>query len=119
MTSVVEEKLPRDEIIRILTERYGYYCFLGNHDFGPEDEVTIDHWIPLAKNGTWDIENLRLACKRHNALKGDRMPNPDGTVPMPEPRHRGTKQPRPELCDTCNAGRNLGPEEVCEVCGSL
>lgn len=33
--------------------------------------ATVDHFIPLSKNGSIEIENLRPACKRCNELKGD------------------------------------------------
>src|SRR6478752_209792 len=74
-----------EEIRKFLAERDGFFCFTGKHDFALDEEVTIEHWIPLSKGGTWALENLRLACKRCNAYKGDRMPNPDGTLP-PHPK---------------------------------
>lgn len=117
--TTIDIRLPRNEIISILSERDGYFCFLCNEDFEEGQEPTLDHWIPQARGGGWEIENLRLAHKRCNALKGDRMPNPDGTLPEIRRVSRAVKKVRPTICETCNAGRNLGPEEICEVCGSL
>lgn len=37
-------------------------------------KVTIDHFIPLAKDGTNDFENLRPACFACNNTKGSMMP---------------------------------------------
>lgn len=92
-------------------------------------EVTLDHHIPRwygKENGwtqdqIWDLGNLRLFCKRHNAKKGDLIPNPDGTLP-PKPQstfrfRRQKRAQRPEICDACQVGRLLGPDEWCNACG--
>jgi len=39
---------------------------------GPED-VTVDHIIPYSLRHTDALENLRLCCRRCNALKGERL----------------------------------------------
>lgn len=119
----VREKLSRSEIIEILRERDGYVCFLCKKPFNNDDEITIDHWQPQSKGGTWDIENLRLMTKRCNALKGDRIPNEDGTLPPLKRESIANRRAirrgeRAKVCDTCNSGRKLGPEEECSVCGS-
>lgn len=113
-----------EEIHDFLRERDGDFCFTGQHDWRPQDIVTIEHWIPLSKGGTWAMENLRLACKRCNSDKGDRMPNPDGTLP-PHPRdllplhqRRADKSGRVDVCGTCLSGRILLPGEQCPDCGS-
>lgn len=112
------------QIHKVLKKRDGWSCYVGKHDFAPDDEVTIDHWIPLSKGGTWALDNLRLACKRCNASKGDRMPNPDGTLPphprdlLPAHQRRADKSGRIDLCETCQSGRLLLEGEYCEVCGS-
>lgn len=116
--------LTRAERIEALTITWGPDCFLCHNPFKEESDITFDHWIPRSKGGTWDIENLRLAHKRCNALKGDLMPNPDGTLPKVEKRGSTfkTKQmkrsERPDLCQKCENGRSLGPQESCNVCGS-
>lgn len=113
----------RAERIEIISLRDGTDCFLCHKPFKEESDITFDHWIPQSKGGTWDIENLRLAHKRCNALKGDRIPNADGTLPEVEKRSSfRTKQQkrsqRPDLCQKCTNGRSLGPQESCNACGS-
>mgnify|MGYP003297115341 CR=1 FL=1 len=113
-----------EEIRAFLTERDGFYCFTGKHDFSAADVVTIEHWIPLVAGGTWALDNLRLACKRCNAHKGDRIPNADGTLPphpkdlLPAWQRRVDRTNRVEVCETCYSGRILKFGEVCYVCGS-
>ena len=121
----------RNAILAALIERDGLICVYPNEehpvsleDTGP-DEVTIDHRHPQAwclKNGwtdeqIWDMSNLQILCRRHNARKGDRLYRDDGTL---EPRTRDLKIkiPRPEHCDVCESGRLLLDGEVCEYCGS-
>lgn len=116
---------PREEIIRILSERDGYFCFLCKQEFQPGEEITLDHWIPRSKGGTWDVENLRLASKRCNALKSDRMPNPDGTLPVLKrelnaaERRTLHKDQRATVCEKCQSGRLLDYGDTCDSCGSL
>lgn len=40
---------------------------------------TLEHVIPQSLDGTHDIDNLRLQCKRCNSARGNRMP----TDPQP------------------------------------
>jgi hypothetical protein len=116
--------LTRAERIEFLVDRDGPDCFLCRNPFKEEVDITFDHWIPQSKGGTWHVDNLRLMHKRCNALKGDRMPNPDGTLPpLPKdllgPFHiRADKSGRIDVCDTCESGRLLLAGEICEICGS-
>lgn len=122
--SMIEvRELSREERIALITERDGPDCFLCGDPFKSKMDITFDHWIPQSKGGTWEIENLRLAHKRCNAIKGDVMPNPDGTLPqrMSVSTFRTKQQKRserPDLCQKCTNGRSLGPQESCNVCGS-
>lgn len=128
-------KTPRAELVAALIERDGLICqYPGEEhpmdmDGVGQNELTLDHHIPqwyCKANGwtmdeTWALDNLRIFCKKHNAKKGDRVPNADGTLP-PKPqstfRYRRQKRAqRPEVCDSCMAGRNLGPDEWCNACG--
>jgi len=60
------------------------YC--GN--FVPENEKTMEHYIPKSKSGPFTWENILLACKDCNSKKGDSMP---------EGRWKPLKQPyKPE-----------------------
>jgi len=115
-----ETKLLRDEIVKILRKKYGWSCFHPSCliEFNETDEVTIDHWIPLSRGGTWDIKNLRLMHKRCNALKSDTMPNADGSLPSRVRDDKSRTAVKAEICDTCMSGRLLLPEEECPDCGS-
>lgn len=119
--------LARDERIAALTERDGPNCFHPDCGlpFAAKEDITFDHWwVPQSQGGTWDLWNLRMMHKRCNAIKGDRIPNSDGSLPPLKRESRAehkaiAKSERPEICAKCNAGRALGPEEICDLCGSL
>lgn len=130
----------RLERIRIIRERDGVLCFHPDcrkpfkfltHDFNlvPEnlpllEDITFDHWYPRSLGGTWDVENLRLMHKRCNALKGDKVPNEDGSVPGPrnemnaDARRALKKSQRAKVCPQCLSGRALEYGDQCETCGS-
>jgi hypothetical protein len=111
-------KATRAEIISALTKRDGFICYICNKDFESKKEVTIEHFWPLSAGGTWAMSNLRLACQPCNNLKGDALPNPDGTVNFVNRRQKTVRLPRPDQCDHCETGRLLLIGEVCDVCGS-
>lgn len=129
-------KVERPVLVARLRERDGDLCqYPGdNHplEFGSigPTEVTIDHWMPQSygkANGwtmeeIWDISNLKLMCKKHNAKKGDLTPNADGTLPDKKVRtwknRRAKRSQRPEICTACQAGRLLGEGEWCNACGT-
>lgn len=131
------EKMERTEIVARLLSRDGNRCqFPGEThilDFsassGPT-EVTVDHWMPQHYGKTegwtyeqiWDLDNLKLMCKKHNAKKGDRIPNTDGTLPekiVRKFRYRRDKRAgRADFCVSCENGHNLAFDEVCGDCGS-
>jgi hypothetical protein len=123
---VTKRVMTRDERIDILIHRDGDLCFYPEcgKPFKTRDEMTFDHWLPQSKGGTWEIENLRLMHKRCNALKGDRMPLPDGTLPSTkkEPnaseRRAAKRSQRIEVCNVCDSGRKLGEDDECTTCGS-
>ena len=109
----------REAIIVALAERDGYACYICPKVFADNSEVTIDHFYPLSKGGSWHIDNLRLACQPCNNKKGDAEPNPDGTVNFLPRNLKVPKAPRPEICNKCNSGRALQAGESCDICGSL
>ena len=49
-----------------LVERYGERCF----NCGSEDNLVLDHVIPIAKGGVSAIDNLQLLCAECNRIKG-------------------------------------------------
>lgn len=96
---------------------------------GTNHERTIDHVVPQswAKQQGWTYEqiwavsNLQLMGRKCNALKSDRLPNDDGTLPALPSDGRikaGDKSARPIACETCGEGRMLLDGETCDVCGS-
>lgn len=136
MTTTTQDKLTRQEMVDALRLRDGDTCqypgesHVLNFDIkeGPT-EATIDHHIPQhygKSNGwshedIWDLSNLRLMCKKHNAKKGDRVPNEDGTLPEKVVRtfryRRDKRAERADLCVSCDNGHNLFAGEVCASCG--
>lgn len=42
---------------------------------GTNQDLTVDHRIPLSHDEslTYEIANLRVLCRRHNAARGDRV----------------------------------------------
>lgn len=136
MVETARRKRDRAELISALVARDGSTCQYpgcGNElDFtiteGPR-EPTIDHHIPQwygKANGwtmdeIWDLDNLRLFEKRCNAKKGDLIPNEDGTLPEKPTKtfryRRQKRAQRPEICEYCQVGRLLGPDEWCNACG--
>ena len=124
-----KREMSRAERIEIISLRDGFLCFYPectykDREFKTEEDITFDHWIPRSQGGTWDVENLRLMHKRCNALKGDRMPLPDGTLPSlrKEPnsgqRRAAKRAERVAVCLKCNSGRALDYGENCDTCGS-
>lgn len=116
-------KLTHMQMVSLITDRDGYLCYLCSRGFSSVSPPTLDHVIPLAKGGTWDLENLKLAHKRCNVEKGDRLLNEDGTLD-PKPRrvsYRQRKVNKQEIlnsyCAECEGGRLLFEEETCDVCG--
>ena len=131
MTDIMNEteRLTRSEIVLALIERDGDECRYCHRDFSVR-ERTIDHVYPQSRafaegwayEQVWDLSNLVLACKPCNAKKGDQLLNEDGTIPKRRDRtfryRRDKRAQRAEICNACNAGRNLGPDEVCAACNS-
>lgn len=124
MTTTREEYLTRSEIIEICTERDGDGCYLCPEPFSDARgmELTIDHYHPLSKGGTWDIENLRLAHRRCNQDKADRVWLDNGEL-EPRVKREGYRERKhnkqqvlAEFCELCRNGRDLMPEEYCPIC---
>jgi len=40
-------------------------------DCDSQEDLTIDHVVPLSKGGSDELDNLRLMCRKHNSEKGD------------------------------------------------
>ncbi|AXH66607.1 hypothetical protein CTU88_45255 [Streptomyces sp. JV178] len=117
-------KQNRKEIVKALLVRDGNLC---SHPdcglpFTKEKPATIDHWLPLSAGGTWELTNLVLMHQKCNAAKGDKIPLDDGTLPVVQKKQRVDRAvkraARPVVCERCQSGRLLGPDEECEQCGS-
>ena len=127
----------REALIRAIIERDGEGCSFpgcvreGFDEDGPY-ELTIDHHYPVSygrANGwtheeIWALSNCTIQHKVCNSRKGDRVPNPDGTLPptaeelRPLHQRRADKSSRVPVCETCMSGRLLLHGEVCYDCGS-
>lgn len=116
-------RLKRKDIVAYLSKRDGYRCYMCDMEFNEKQRATIDHVKPLSKGGTWDLENLKLACRRCNVVKGNRE-FVNGRLEMPEPRDnwRSRRDNRRRLldnfCKECANGRLLLHGEECASCGS-
>lgn len=118
----MERKPSRQLILQALVERDGAYCVICSKDFSINTEMTIDHWIPKSAGGSDDLDNLRLAHRNCNVWKGDRIPNPDGTLPSIIKKQKvekiNKKALKESICHKCNNGRLLKQSEICSVCSS-
>lgn len=128
-------KKTRAELVDELIQRDGLVCKYPGDEHSlsfnstGKDEITIDHFMPQywCKNNNWtqeeiwDLSNLKLMCKKHNAKKGDLIPNDDGTLPEKVTRkfryRRDKRAGRPDYCDQCDNGHNLLIGEYCASCG--
>ena len=118
------KELSRQERVHFILKRDGAHCVICDKPFMPNSEITIDHWIPKAAGGSDDLENLRLAHKKCNVWKGDRVPNEDGSLPPKPPkndfvrRKESKKLLKSLICHKCNNGRLLKQNEICKTCNS-
>ncbi|MHC4413322.1 MAG: HNH endonuclease [Planctomycetota bacterium] len=56
----------KDKLTSQVYERDGAVC----KDCGTSDDLTIDHIVPLSKDGTNDLNNLQVLCLSCNCTKG-------------------------------------------------
>lgn len=63
---------------RQLVERYGYECrcYWCRSSF-PIEQLTLDHLLPISRGGSNRLENLRLACRSCNQLRGNSLYPPE------------------------------------------
>lgn len=112
----------RAELVEHIALRDGFNCYLCPRPFTAEDRPTIDHYFPLAKGGTWELSNLKLAHRRCNQDKADRVFLDDGTLetkPRRESyrdRQENKRQILDAFCELCNNGRFLDTDEECPEC---
>lgn len=58
----------RSDLMLALIERDGYQC----KNCDSQENLSIDHIIPLSRGGSDELSNLRILCKSCNSSKGDR-----------------------------------------------
>ena len=60
---------------RHLINAHGAVCqAAGNHTIATMREITLDHITPRSLGGGDEIENLQLACRKHNLAKRNMAP---------------------------------------------
>ncbi len=67
MRNTVVEPVTRADVLRV----YGQGCYICGKGLA-DDEITIDHVVPVSKGGGHTLENLRPACVSCNCRKKDR-----------------------------------------------
>ena len=86
--------------------------------FDKADPPTLDHIHPTSRGGLDVSTNWAVAHRSCNNAKGDRLVLPDGTLePKPIKAARKSKVEKKKPCEKCWEGRNLGPDDVCAICG--
>ena len=63
------------ELKEQLVKKHGNVCQICKNRF-PVFKLTLDHIIPLALGGSWNIINLQLACYPCNQKKADNYVDP-------------------------------------------
>ena len=54
---------------KLVMERDEYQCVF----CWAEDDLTLDHIIPISRGGTNALDNLQVLCRRCNQWKGSRL----------------------------------------------
>lgn len=72
LTKVKRRQFSPTERAFIYNKNKGRCAICGR--FVPYDSFTVDHIIPLAKNGTNELSNLQCTCKVCNLIKQDILP---------------------------------------------
>lgn len=60
----------RAQLMLALIDRDDYICQHPGCEV--QEDLTIDHKVPLSRGGSDRLENLQLLCRKHNSQKGDR-----------------------------------------------
>jgi hypothetical protein len=63
----------KEEILKSQTSKDGSIrCFISGYVISPDtDDIEYDHVIPISKNGSDDVENIRATLKEFNRRKSD------------------------------------------------
>jgi 5-methylcytosine-specific restriction endonuclease McrA len=68
-----------------------FACQYCNRPF-PTQELTFDHVIPRSRGGRTNWHNVVTACGPCNLIKGNRLPNQTGLMPIQQPYQPTTYQ---------------------------
>ena len=69
----IHRKMYSNDVKKLLYKEANGKCALCGREM-TLDQVTLDHIIPLAKNGPDRVDNLQICCKGCNLLKGAALP---------------------------------------------
>lgn len=58
----------RPSLFKYLISRQNVCCFCGS-----DKDLTIDHILPLSRNGSNDIKNLQILCRSCNSRKSNKI----------------------------------------------
>jgi 5-methylcytosine-specific restriction endonuclease McrA len=75
--------IPRDIMLKVV-RRDNYICQIC-HNHVPDDEIELDHIIPISKGGPTNVENLRLLCRACNRKKSNSTSGLVGDPRNPKP----------------------------------
>lgn len=68
------KSLPRRWQRNHLIAKYGSNCYICNLPIAKMHLITIDHWVPISKNGLDTLDNYRLTHEECNTLKNNMLP---------------------------------------------
>jgi hypothetical protein len=64
--------VPRDMMLKVI-RRDDYTCQMC-HQHVRDDEIELDHMIPISRGGPTTVDNLRLLCRACNRRKSNSLP---------------------------------------------
>ena len=59
------------QILLLLDAGFPYVCVF--EDCMEDEDLTVDHKIPLSRGGGDELENLQFMCRSHNSQKNDKI----------------------------------------------
>lgn len=77
---VLEPAKPKRDYRQAIFHRDDFKCVL----CGSDENLTVDHIIPISKGGTETLDNLRTLCKSCNSKKGAKLES-NGTMKEEHP----------------------------------
>ena len=93
---------PKERRLAVAKLQGGFYCYYCQSE---KESLAVDHVIPRAAGGSWDIRNLVLACNTCNLLKSSH--DVDALLGNPSYETLGMR-----LADIQAERATFGPDEV-------